>query len=225
MKRITFRASLLMLALMISLPTWAGTYIENFDDGDFDGWEALDPAAWKVVDGVVTGKFGELRGTVLLFGEDDWRNYTIECDAKIVEPITNLPAASLGIRMLFRNLSDFNYLWCLPSVAWGTALIWPWLNGRELATSAQKPFKQEMNHWYHLKGVADEDNFEFYIDGELMASLSDSRFPTGRVLLQTNGCVAHFDNVVITGDDVPDNTTAVSISGKLATTWGQLRSQ
>ena len=80
-----------------------------------------------------------------------------------------------------------------------------------------------MNRWYHLKGIAHEDNFELYIDGELMASMSDSRFPTGRVGLQANGCLANFDNVIITGDDVPDNTAAVSASGKLATTWGQLR--
>jgi len=36
--------------------------------------------------------------------------------------------------------------------------------------------------------------------------------------------LANFDNVVITGDDVPDSTAAVSASGRLAVTWGQLRS-
>ena len=152
-------------------------------------------------------------------------NYTIECDAKIVEPIVNLHNTSLGLRMLWSNSSDFNYIWCLPSPAWGTALIWPWLNGQGLGTSAQKPFKQEMDRWYHLKAVADEENFEFYIDGELMASLSDPRFQTCCVMLQTNACLSHFDNVIITGDDIPDNTAAVSASGKMATTRGQLRSR
>lgn len=221
----TIKAIGTFLVMLIALSAQAGTYIDNFDDGDFDGWEAMGPAEWQVVDGVVTGRSEVNSGSGLLFGEHDWRNYTIECDAKIVETIATLPNASLGLRMLDRSLSDFNYIWCLPSVAWGTAFIWPWLNGKGLGLSAQKPFKQEMNRWYHLKGVAYEDNFEFYIDGELMASLSDSRFPTGRVMLQTNGCLSNFDNVVITGDDVPDNTTAVSISGKLATIWGQLRSE
>jgi len=115
-----------------------------------------------------------------------------------------------------------------PSVGWGTALIWPWLNGNGLGTSAQKPFKQEMDRWYHFKAVANEDNFEFYIDGELMASYTDDRFSTGCIMLQTNACLSNFDNIVITGDGIPDNTnniTAVSSSGKLAIGWGQLRSQ
>lgn len=231
MKRNMFRASLLVMALMISLPAWAGTYVETFDDGDFDGWEivegwdAVGASEWNVVDGVATCRNGSTYGSMLFFGEDDWRNYTIECDARIAEPIVNLHNTSLGLRMLWRNSSDFNYIWCLPSPAWGTALIWSWLNGNGLGQSAQKPFKQEVNRWYHLKGVADEDNFRFYIDGELMASLSDSQFPTGRPGLQTNGCLSNFDNVVITGDDVPDNVTAISIPGKLATTWGRVRSQ
>ena len=212
---------------MLVASAHAGTYVDNFDDGDFDGWEVIEPAEWKVVDGVVTCRRGTNSATALDFGEDDWRNYTIECDARIVEPIVTLHNTSLGLRMLWRNSSDFNYIWCLPSVAWGTALIWSWLNGKGSEQSAQKPFKQEMNRWYHLKGVAHEDNFEFYIDGELMASLSDPRFPTGRVGLETIGCLSNFDNVIITGDDVPDNANlaAVSASGKLATTWGQLRSQ
>ena len=199
---------------------------EPHDPGPDDcSKDAVGSAEWKVVDGVLTARNEVSSGSGLLFGKDDWRNYTIECDAKIVEPIVDLHNASLGLRMLWRNSSDFNYIWCLPSPPWGTALIWSWLNGNDSRQSAQKPFKHEVNRWYRLKGVADEDKFELYIDGELMASLSDSRFPTGRVGLQTNGCLSNFDNVVITGDDVPDNVTAVSISGKLATTWGQLRSE
>ena len=206
----------------------AGTYVDTFDYGDSDGWEAIGPAKWNIVDGVLTARSTVNSGSGFLFGEDGWRNYTLECDAKMVEKLNSLPNSSIGLRMVFENPSNFNYIWCLPSVAWGTAFIWSWMNGRELAMSAQKPFMQEINRWYHLKGVAHEDSFEFYIDGELMASMSDSRFPTGKPMLQANGCLAHFDNVVITGDDVPDNsleTAAVSASDKLVTTWGQLRSK
>jgi len=42
MKRITFRASLLIIALMISLPAWAGTFKDDFNDGNFDGWEIFN---------------------------------------------------------------------------------------------------------------------------------------------------------------------------------------
>jgi len=53
-------------------------------------------------------------------------------------------------------------------------------------------------------------------------SLSESRIPTGRVGVIVQG-IAHFDNIVITGDDIPGNIAAVSASGKLATTWGSLK--
>jgi len=229
MRQVVF---ILALCLLV-VSAYAGTYVETFDDGDFDGWEILEglgavgQSEWKVVDGVATCRNGSVYGSMPFFGEDDWRNYTIECDAKIVEPIVNLHNTSLGLRMLWRNSSDFNYIWCLPSPPWGAALIWAWFNGEGSGQSARKPFKQEISRWYRLKGVAHEDSFELYIDGELMASMSDSRFPTGRVGLQANGCLANFDNVVITGDDVPDNANlaAVSASGKLATIWGHLRSK
>lgn len=209
----------------------AGTYVETFDDGDLAGWEfveglsAVGQSEWKVVDGVATCRNGAVAGSILFFGEDDWRNYTIECDARVVEPIANLYNTSLGLRMLWTNSTDFNYIWCLPSPPWGAALIWSWFNGNGSGQSARKPFEHEINRWYRLKGVAHEDSFELYIDGELMASMSDSRFPTGRPGLQANGCLANFDNVVISGDDVPDSTAAVSTSGKMATRWGRLRSQ
>ncbi len=51
-----------------------------------------------------------------------------------------------------------------------------------------------------------------------------SRAPTGFMTIEVAGSVAYIDNVVITGDDVPDNTSAVSSPGKLAATWGQMKS-
>jgi hypothetical protein len=107
--------------------------------------------------------------------------------------------------------------------AW-SAGIEVWFNNAG-GKKSRKIFNFELNRWYRLKAVANDNNFESYIDGELMASISDSTLPTGRLGLSVYGGVAHFDNVVITGDDIPDNTTAVSRQGKLATTWGRLRSQ
>ena len=118
----------------------------------------------------------------------------------------------------------FNAVWCAIRGGANNAYIKVWLNNG-VVNQKTKPFKLELNRWYHLKGVANDDNFEFYVDGELMVSLPDSHFPTGYVNLDANGCLAHFDNVVITGDDVPDNSAAVWYSGKLAVTWGQIRSQ
>ena len=224
-----FAASLLVMALMISLPAWAGTYVENFDDGDLDSWGIFDflggVSEWKVEDGILICRRPSAPSSTLLYGEEDWGNYSIECDAKMVEPIANFHAIALDLRVSnIGNVNSINDIYCVVTKE-GRAVIWAYLNGNEVGASAQKALNFQLDHWYHLKAVTDGNNFEFYIDGELVASLSDSQHPTGRVGLAVNGAVAHFDNLVITGDDVPDNTAAVSLSGKLATTWGQLRSQ
>jgi hypothetical protein len=224
MKRITFRASLLMMALMIALPAWAGIFKDDFNDGNFDGWEIencrVPGSEWKVDNGVLTCRRPSHASTFLLFGEKEWKNYSIEFDAKMVQILSDFHAIGMDLRL--QNTA--NGIWCAIRGGVNNAFIQLWLNDQP-ANQISKPFDFELNRWYRLKGIANDDNFEFYIDGELMISLSDSHFPTGYVDLDANGCLAHFDNVVITGDDVPDNSSAVSFSGKLAATWGQLRSQ
>jgi len=210
----------------------AGTYVETFDDGDFDGWEICDygmpGSEWKVENGVLTCMRRELFGSSLVFGEQEWRNYSIECDGKLLVeglPISQFDSIGLDLRVSdCNNFSNFSDVWCIASKTSRTAFIWPFLNGKELRGIPGPGFNLEWNRWYRFKGIANEDDFEFYIDGELVDSLSESRIPTGRVGVIVQG-IAHFDNIVITGDDIPGNIAAVSTSGKLATTWGQLRSR
>jgi len=69
MRYIVFTFALCLLVVS----AYAGTYVDNFNDGDFDGWETIGPAVWKVVDGVATCRNGSTYGNMLFFGEDDWR--------------------------------------------------------------------------------------------------------------------------------------------------------
>ncbi|MBM3240378.1 T9SS type A sorting domain-containing protein [Candidatus Poribacteria bacterium] len=221
MKRITFKASLLMLALMVSLPTWAGTYVENFDDGNFDGWEIFDAgkpgSQWTVEDGVLTCRREIIWMSDLLFGEEDWRNYTIECDSRILEPLDETYGMALDLRVTYPegDESKTNDVTCLASRSDKMATIWPWINGEfpDQKTSSDFPssdFDCELGRWYRLKGVAHEDTFEFYLDGRLVASYTDDRIKTGRVGVMAAGAsVLQFDNIIITGDDVPDNTDSL----------------
>ena len=215
----------------LAISAYPGTYVETFDDGDFGDLDIYNYGGgiseWKVEDGILICRRPVSMTSTLLYGEENWGNYSIECDARIVEPIANLYSIGLDLRVSnIDNASSINDVWCLAGNQ-GVVYIWAWLNGNSAVQSPQKAFHLQLNRWYHLKAIANENEFEFYIDGELMASLSDSRFPSGRVGLAVTGSVSHLDNVVITGDDVPDNNveTAVSSSGKLATTWGQLRRQ
>lgn len=61
MKYIVIVSSLLMVALMFSLTAQAGTFKDNFNDGNFDGWETTDFCGsvpeWKVENGILTDRW------------------------------------------------------------------------------------------------------------------------------------------------------------------------
>jgi hypothetical protein len=183
MKQIMVVLSLLVFTLMFSLTTQAGTFKDNFDDGNFDGWKILDfcndRPEWKVEKGILTGKHQGACSASLIFGENGWRNYSIECDAKMVEsfPVNHISAIGLDLRVPVPNPGSVVGLYVTP----GKAVIETWINLQLASSSAIKPFDLQLNQWYRLKGVVSGDNFEFYIDGKLMASLSEARLATGYV--------------------------------------------
>jgi hypothetical protein len=210
MRYVVFAFALCLLVVS----AYAGTYVENFDDGDYDGWEIFDGgepgSKWTVEDGVLTCRREIVWGTAAIFGKEDLRNCTIEFDAKLVEPLAELYAIGFELRLADADSAEsFDSVWCIASFAWQEAWIWPWFNGEEAGGSEHKTVDLNLGRWYRFKGVAHEDTFEFYIDGRFVASLTDPRFSMGRVDLIANGCVAQFDNVIITGDDVPDNTDSL----------------
>ncbi|MFC1715294.1 FlgD immunoglobulin-like domain containing protein [Candidatus Poribacteria bacterium] len=203
---------------MLVVSAYAGTYVENFDDGNFDGWEIFEGgepgSEWTVEDGVLTGRREILFVSDLLFGEEDWRNYTIECDAKMIEPLgEELCLMGFDYRIVDTDIVDgqLNNDDVSPVAGFlmQQALISVWIDNEFSGESEHKDIDFELNRWYRFKAVAHEDTFEFYIDGVLVASLIDDRFPTGRLGLFIAACEAQFDNVIITGDDVPDNTDSL----------------
>ena len=220
---------------LFAISAYAGTYVDNFDDGDFDGWEFMEcveaGAEWKVENGILICKRTSGWPTILMMGENEWRNYSIEFDVKILQALSNFRC--VGPDMRIQNVSipfskiSHDSVYCGLG-GWGKweAFLEVYINNANVKNS-KKAFNSEYDRWYRFKAAANEDNFEFYIDGELITSFADSHLQTGPVSIGASGCLAHFDNVVITGDDIPDNTNiaVVSSSGKLATTWGQLRNE
>ena len=231
MKYIVIVSSLLMVALMFSLTTQAGTFKDDFNDGNYDGWSIIElgvcgGSVWNVENGVLTAKSNPqgqgLCGASLLFGENEWRNYSIECDAKMVKILSDKAGIGLNLRILVNDGDGI-----FASVTPVTVLIHSMKVFADVKI-VEEPFDLQVNQWYRLKLVVSKDSIEFYIDGKLMASLFEPSqpFSIGRsVGLFVRNCEAQFDNVVITGDDVPDSSNAVTRQGKLATTWGQMKSR
>ncbi len=80
--------------------------------------------------------------------------------------------------------------------------------------------------WYPVKMVAKDNHFKLYFNDELVTSFDDADTISGKVRLSAITCHVHFDDVVITGENVPDigpSGMAVSAKGKLAATWGNVK--
>jgi hypothetical protein len=160
----------------------------------------------------------------LVIGEEDWTDYSIEFDATLHTKLANASLIGLGLR--FRgNVQQWRNTWMsygfLPegTVAWIAAYDHPnWLQ------DVKKPMPFEIGKTYHLKGVVSGNKYQFRIDKELVLQITENRFPSGKVSLDVNGAIASFDNVVITGDEVPDKYLSVKPRDKLPIFWAKLKS-
>ena len=82
------------LFCLLAVSAHSGTFRDDFEDGNLDEWgEVLNlwggTSEWKIEDGVLVCRRPDAPSTFLLFGEKDWKNYSIEFDAKMVQVLSN----------------------------------------------------------------------------------------------------------------------------------------
>jgi len=217
----------LAFAFMLALPSLAGTWRDDFEDGDYDGWwqSAGTPGKWVVEDGEVSGEVTGNASGELVTGKPKWRNYTIECKIKILGG---------GMRwggMVARYQDTIRtYLFCLV-VGIGAEGALSTVGFMERNQVQQFPV--ELDTWYKLKLEVDKNDFKFYVGDKLLIELNDRTFDSGIVGLIVLDAHVHFDDVIITGPEIPDGGywdsakhpkgKAVEAKGKLAATWGEIK--
>lgn len=216
----------LLIVLMATPCINAGTFRDDFEDGDLEGWRQLAPPGpilWKIVDGELeASKLGN-KSTALITGEATWADYTIEYDVKLLEyhgkgDIHILARVQELQQLLIFNIGDF----CAPA---GICV-----QGIPDAVSAQEKFEQlELNEWHHLKLEVKGREFVLWVNGDKVLLYEDKTTKTGAVGFGLTNYTARFDNVEISGPDVPDLTPRtwevqpVQPRNKLATTWSQIK--
>jgi hypothetical protein len=245
----------LLIALLIAVSpvvVYAGTFSDDFNDGQLDGWQPriLIPGGprpgvripVKIQNGYVVMDAREkpndnpiLRGVKTVSLElragnpKNWNAYTFACRVRIAEVLDEPPAA---FRITVRKGSGrFNV------VAKQTMLINP-LDQRVDITTFPRDGKEvedfilrgnfkaliKLRRWYPIKIVANGDNFAFYFNNKLLIEYEDRKAIPGTVSFRTDfGMVAHIDDVVITGPKVPDLANSVSPDGHLTTIWGEIK--
>ena len=215
------------MCVLLSLIFINGTYalIDDFNDGNDSGWDQIQ-GTWSVQDGEYVQEDTEWTTTGThetytrsFFGEENWDNYTLE--AKVRMEGGGETAAIVGIFFRVTEISetgDYYYFRLDARAAEGPALIKS--PNTILQENMAKP--SELGQDYILKVEVDGDNIKCYIDGELEIELQDGSFPTGAIGVGTFNTEGYFDDVSVNGDGIATN--AVSVKGKLTTTWASIKS-
>lgn len=243
--------TLIVAALfLLSFSAGAGTFLETFDDGDFEGWQELAkwdeiPGSWEIVNGGLhgTGHDGFLR--FLTTGDDTWKDYTVEFDVRPLKKHgrpTIAIAARVKEKWLVRcSISDPVVV--LPGGANAPARGWVFCGAGSLRRGtfnglffSPHPLLK-LNRWAHLKLSVEGDIFTFWINDEQVMEPTKLRifrnregfadfpdFQTGGVGFGVSNYTARFDNITVTGDSIPNSGAFdVKPQGKLAATWAQLK--
>ncbi len=265
------RAIVILALLVMTTSAYAGTHVFNFDDAHqlSGNWFIRDEKIWpqdpentdwSVENGELVAVSSDvcsgISGNWIL--DDtymDWVNYEMSCKIKLVQ--TLVPSCNIYSNVLFAihvNLTAATMLsletrgsggpW--DKVVLGTA-NYSWLGQPSLKTPLEE------GKWYTLRMVAEGVKYQIFLDDELIIETESTRpsFARGLVGFGIKNAEMHFDDFILTGDDIPENLepasqeliktmglkpmipeselqqpekiTAVSPRAKLATTWGQVK--
>ena len=233
--------------LLLPLSGWAGTFIETFNDDDLEEWQELvqedkEPGTWEVIDRELHAVSVDAWPRLLTIGNKKWEDYTIEVDVKPLEKhgLASIVIAARikGSWLVFCEIGD--RLFGIPNALCRTGDFHT--NQSQLLYIGNYPLLK-LNDWSTLKLSVKGETFIFSINDEKITE-TGGRFAfvlAGRAIFEakvgrldgllTGGAGfgvanynANFDNVIITGEDIPDKGTLPVVSrGKLATTWGNLK--
>ena len=251
----------------------AGVFLEDFDHGNLDAWLELlfndvngaRPGSWKIVADELHAVSPDGRPRLLTFGDETWRDYTIEFDVK---PLKELGPGGIAIA------ARINEDW----VVWCTIGEWPFIGNDSKVVCAAGNFRDptplfffgfksypplKLKKWSKLKLDVKENILNLWVNEEhafgpiqlpnrqtfqrrdavrkkhieehhadegrpkfrAMQLGKFQDFLTGAAGLGLSNQTARFDNVVITGDSIPNSGgLSVTPKAKLATMWGSLKS-
>ena len=240
--------AILLAATLCITAAYAGTFSDNFNDGDLEGWhvwrmpETKPPKVEQgaVVMDVIVEKNDKFQIKMVYLeliasNAKSWRAYTLTCRVKFSKALPPLPGFIIAVRrsqgrfgvmaehgMIIHPLGDYVGITTIPP----DAKLNPkkGIEGTIGRGHIKKPIK--LNKWYHIKIVAMENHFEFYFDNDVVTVYEDETAVPGTVKFQADaGIRSHLDDVVITGPNIPNigPRSILKIEDKIAVMWGKIK--
>jgi hypothetical protein len=231
MKSIFFWSLVILgLLLVLNAQCLAGTWRDDFDDGNYkEDWKIYNlnraVESWSVKNGEAVGEiFQPGFMSLLLTGNDTWKAQTVECRAKFVKESKDA-AAELGLSLYDGGDDENRYLFVINLTL---ELVSISKESKGQWASAYFIFPSEIDTWYTLKATVGEQELKFQVNEETFTGQEqDEPLKSGQVGLIVANARAHFDDVAISGPGIPNGgpgkVKAVQSRGKLAAKWGQLK--
>ncbi len=210
-------AAVIFIVAILTPIASAGIWQENFDKGLPDGWNEVK-GEWKIVKGAYAETSGAEYAKTM-FGDEDWTDYTLEVDLTLVKNV-NVNAAGVLIRADTDGDNGMRF-WIRTDQH--KCQFSRWRENQWDHIKTPLPVEPEVGETYRLKIVAEGQNYQCFVDDELLFDgKDDMKFrDSGRIGFITHTANVHFDNLSIDGEDIP--AFAVEPNGKLTTRWGQLK--
>ena len=224
--------SIVTVLFLFTFSVWAGKFVETFNDGDLEGWHELllpgaEPGSWEIIDGELHAISPAGFTRLLTIGDKTWRDYVVEFDVKPLEK------HGLGNIAIAARVED---TWAIIGVIGDLPLPIPLpLASCFVADFDRKVFNilgseasslLELGNWYTLKLRVDGNTFTFWLNGKQVLETTDraAHLLVGGVGLGLANYTARFDNIIITGEGIPNKgSLPVEPQAKLALTWGGLK--
>ncbi len=221
--------TILLLVFLIPISAQAGTWVEDFEDGNLDGWTVSGGGEWSIQDGKLSGRFigGGGLPSVIRMEPSAWKDYTVEAKVFLLEKLGGHPEMAFCLRL--NPVAWHAYGFCLH-FANNHAEIYRHrgFNAGAIQRLASNPRQMSDNTWYKVKCSVSGNHLSFYIDDELCAELDDPGLESGTVAIYISNMHVLIDDIVITGNDIPDqglaqNSKSVKPLDKLAATWADVK--
>jgi len=234
-----------VLCLLVS-SAWAGTLTDNFDDGDFDGWRMFTGQAggslidqsvqWMVEKGELVGTSKDVCtwGGMFGIGDKTWKDYEFEFQFRI-EKTFPTPAGCgrigwplVGFGVHYDNPSEFvvhglDVVVLQRGGVFNDVICERWFQGGWFDVAGVGTISIE--EWHTAKIIADGNQYKMFVNDQLLCDATHNLPDAGAAVLLVKNAEVHFDNVKITGDDIPNKSLGLPVESKtkLATTWGNIK--
>lgn len=208
----------LFITLFLASTAFAGEWTDDFDDPDesINNWTPI-AGEWKIEEGLYKGQMGGILGAAIT--DIDVRDgMTIEIRAQYV------PGGWENFGLIFAYVSEdeaYQVDMRGGNETFRVEKFKPNVAGVQTLTQGNQP--SNFSEWFNVEVVIDGDTVISSVDEkEIVRYTFPTGLPEGKIGLGGEQSHVEFDHITITGPGIGERP--VSSTGKLSTTWGNIRS-